>query len=71
MNRNERIEQTGYYDMLFRKRYIQLRSFTEHFPEDCTSYVEVPVETLREDMATLSAVRSYLDKLKNDLRASS
>ena len=71
MNRNERIEQTGHYDMLFRKRYIQLRSLTEHFPEDCTSYVEAPVETLREDMATLSAVRSHLNKLKNDLRASS
>ena len=71
MNKTERIEQNNYYALLLRKRYMQLLSFTEYFPEDSTSYVEVPVETLREVMVTLSAVRSHVDKLTSEIRKSS
>ena len=71
MSKTEHIEQSSYYDMLLRKRYIQLNSFTEHFPEECASYVEVPVPTLREVMTTLRAARSHIDNLTQDLRESS
>ena len=51
MNKTERIEQNNYYALLLRKRYMQLLSFTEYFPEDSMKFVlPTPYPTFSEYM---------------------